>query len=90
MRQRVNACQRFKEVDNAVRLGFADANPLVSLKLKRDKAKKKPELTDNEIILIQEGLKEEPEWMQVSFEIALHAGCRRRETRIPLSCLAFE
>jgi len=26
----------------AVRLGFADANPLVSLKLKRDKAKKKP------------------------------------------------
>jgi hypothetical protein len=30
----------------AVRLGFADANPLVSLKLKRDKPKKKPELTD--------------------------------------------
>lgn len=27
-----------------VRLGFAGANPLVSLKLKRDKPKKKPEL----------------------------------------------
>lgn len=37
----------------AVRLGLADANPLVSLKLKRDKAKKKPELTDNEIILFK-------------------------------------
>ena len=74
----------------AVRLGYADANPLVSLKLKHDKAKKKPELTDSEIILIQEGLKEEPEWMQVSFEIALHTGCRLRETQIPLSCLAFD
>jgi len=35
-------------------------------------------------------LKEEPEWMQVSFEIAPHTGCRLRETQIPLSCLTFE
>jgi hypothetical protein len=33
----------------AVRLGHADANPLVSLKLRRDKTPKKPELTDKEI-----------------------------------------
>ena len=74
----------------AVRLGYADANPLVSLKLRRDRAKKKPELTDNEIITIQEGLKVEPEWMQISFEISLHTGCRLRETRIPLSCVDFQ
>jgi len=42
----------------AVRLGHADANPLVSLKLKRDKAKQKPEMTDDEIITIQDALKQ--------------------------------
>ena len=73
----------------AVRMGHADANPLVSMKIRRDRAPKKPELTDDEIVEIQEALKEEPEWMQVSFEIGLHTGCRLRETRIPLSCVEF-
>ena len=71
----------------AVRLGHADANPLVSIKLRRDKAEKKPELTDKEIVEIREALKVEPEWMQRAFEIALHTGCRLRETRIPRSCV---
>ena len=71
----------------AVRLGHVDANPLASLKLKRDKAAKKPELTDAEISEIRELLKQEPEWMQVAFDISLHTGCRLRETRIPLSCI---
>lgn len=74
----------------AVRLGHADANPLTSLKLKRDKSAKKPELTDDEIRTIREALKEEPEWMQTAFDIALHTGCRLQETRIPLSCIDFE
>jgi hypothetical protein len=73
----------------AVRLGHADANPLVSLKLKRDKPAKKPELTDDEISAIREALAVEPEWMQTAFEIALHTGCRLRETRLPLSCIDF-
>jgi integrase len=73
----------------AVRLGHADVNPLASLKLKRDKPDKKPEMTDEEIIAIDAALKEEPEWMQVSFAIALHTGCRLRETRIPLHCIDF-
>lgn len=73
----------------AVRLGHADANPLVSLKLKRDKTGKKPELTDSEIKDIREALKDEPEWMQVAFEISLHTGCRLRETRLPVECLDF-
>jgi hypothetical protein len=73
----------------AVRMGHAAANPLVSMKIRRDKAPKKPELTDDEILEIQEALRDEPEWMQVSFEIGLHTGCRLRETRIPLSCVDF-
>lgn len=77
-------------VDEAVRLGHADANPLVSLKVHRDKPAKKPELTDEEIVEICEALKGEPEWMQVSFDIALHTGCRLRETRIPLACISFQ
>lgn len=73
----------------AVRLGHADANPLVSLKLRRDKAAKKPELADKEIGEIQEALKSEPEWMQTAFDISLHTGCRLRETRLPLDCVDF-
>jgi len=67
----------------AVRLGHAEANPLVSIKLRRDKAEKKPELTDNEIVEMRTALKQEPEWIQRAFGIALHTGCRLRETRIP-------
>jgi integrase len=73
----------------AVRLGHADANPLVSLKLKRDKAAKKPKMTDAEVAEIREALKNEPEWMQTAFDISLHTGCRLRETRIPLNCIDF-
>lgn len=73
----------------AVRLGHADANPLVSLKLRRDKAAKKPEMTDQEIEEIRQALAGEPEWMQRAFEISLHTGCRLRETRLPVECLNF-
>jgi integrase len=74
----------------AVRLGHADANPLASLKLRRDKAAKKPELTDDDIRDIREALKSEPEWMQIAFDISLHTGCRLRETRLPMNCVSFE
>jgi integrase len=77
-------------IGEAVRLGHADANPLVSLKLKQDKPVKKPELTDTEISKIREALKIEPEWMQIAFEISLHTGCRLRETRLPLNCIDFK
>lgn len=73
----------------AVRMGHADANPLASIKVRRDKAGKKPELADQEIVEIRAALDAEPEWMQRAFEIALFTGCRLRETRIPLSCVDF-
>lgn len=74
----------------AVRLGHADANPLVSLKLKRDKPAKKPELSDEEVSEIRTALQSEPEWMQTAFDISLHTGCRLSETRIPMSCVDFK
>jgi integrase len=74
-------------VGEAVRLGHADANPLVSMKVKRDKAAKKPEMSDAEILEIREALRVEPEWMQRAFSIALHTGCRLREARIPRECI---
>ena len=73
----------------AVRLGHANSNPLVSLKIRRDKPVKRPEMTDQEIKEIRESLKIEPEWMQIAFEIALHTGCRLRETRLPIECIDF-
>jgi integrase len=73
----------------AVRLGYADSNPLVSLNLRRSKPAKKPELTDKEIGEIRKSLINQPEWMQVAFEIALHTGCRLGETRLPLKCIDF-
>ena len=76
-------------IDEAVRLGHGDANPLVSLDVHRDKPAKKPELTNDEISTIREALKTEPEWMSAAFEIALHTGCRLRETWIPLDCIDF-
>ena len=76
-------------VGEAVRLGHAEGNPLATLKIRKDKAAKKPELTDEEIVKIKGALVDEPEWMQTAFEIGLHTGCRLRETRIPVSCLDF-
>jgi hypothetical protein len=73
----------------AVRLGHVDANPLVSLKIRKSKSAKKPELTDSEISEIHAALKSEPEWMKIAFDISLHTGCRLRETRIPLPCINF-
>lgn len=73
----------------AVPLGHADANPLVSLNLRKDKPAKKLELTDEEIGLVRDAIRTDAEWMQVAFEIALHTGCRLRETRIPLNCIDF-
>jgi integrase len=76
-------------MSEALRLGHADINPLVGLKLRRDRIAKKPEITDEEIAKIRDALKTEPEWMLVSFEIALHTGCRIRETRLPMNCVDF-
>ena len=64
----------------AVRRGLATANPLATIRLKKTPPKKKPELTDKEIDTCLDALKSEPTWMLRAFLIALHTGCRLRET----------
>lgn len=75
----------------AVRRGFVLASPLERMGLKRKKSPEKPEITNGEIAAIRaalaaiEGTKPITEqWMTVSFEIALHQGCRHAETSIPM------
>jgi len=60
----------------------ADANPLASLDVTRDEPKEKPEMSETEIQKILLALEDEPEWMRISFIIALATGCRLRETRL--------
>ena len=62
---------------------------MVGVKIRRDKAAKKPEISDTEVVTIRTALAEEPEWMQTAFEIALRTGCRLRKTRIPMTCVDF-
>jgi integrase len=76
----------------AVRRDFATGNPLDRLGLRRDAAGEKPELTDSDIARIRAGLQAREgglpvneRWMTVSFEIALHQGCRLRETSVPMT-----
>ncbi len=77
-------------LSEAVHLGHADSNPLAHLRIRKDKAKKKPEMTNDEIVEIRRALQTEPEWMQVAFQLGLHTGCRVRETAIPMSCVDFD
>jgi hypothetical protein len=68
----------------AHRLGYCDSNPFYQLGLKRINVREKPEITDYELDVIREALKSRPDWMRISFEIALHQGCRLSETSVPL------
>jgi site-specific recombinase XerD len=71
-------------------LGKMDSVALLDYRIKRGPiARVKPVFSDNEIKIVRKALsvKGVPEWMKVSFEIALATGCRLRETQIPLSCV---
>lgn len=69
----------------AHQLGYCESNPLYHLGLKRTNVKEKPELRREEIEKIFTELEKRPEWMQVSFKIALCQGCRLSETQVELS-----
>ncbi|HEY5706308.1 MAG TPA: site-specific integrase [Terrimicrobiaceae bacterium] len=70
--------------------GFIDASPIQRLGISRDEPEPKRELSDSEIVNCLEALNGEKEWMRLSFLIALHTGCRLRETRIRLALVDFE
>jgi site-specific recombinase XerD len=73
--------------ERAIKRGLIVANPCRKLGIKRHKSREKPELTDEDIALIRQKLIElkMPQWMRVSFEIAIHQGVRLSETSFPLS-----
>jgi len=77
-------------MDEAVRRGFAPGNCVVRLGMKADKAAIKPEITEADLVTIREALKTRPEWMSTAFEIALHQGCRHKETRVHRSDVDFD
>ena len=72
-------------IDEAIRLEFCDRNPCRKTGLKKRPAKEKPEITDADIAMILEELKQEPEWMSTSFQIAIAHGTRLRATSIDLN-----
>jgi integrase len=75
----------------AVRREFADRNVANALGIPLMDTKMKPEITDDEIVQIRQGLvaKKSPRWMSRSFEIALATGVRLRETQILYSNINF-
>ena len=80
-------------MQEAFRLGLCSANPLVKLKLRKDDPDEKPEITDEEfqkILPALDKLPKEKEWMKIAFAIAMHTGCRLRETRIAIPDMDFE
>lgn len=66
----------------AKKRNFCESDVTAKLGVERDDPEEKPELTDAQINLIRAGLKKEPEWMRVSFEIGLQSGMRFEETKI--------
>ena len=76
----------------AVRRGFITSNPLERMGIKKLRPAEKAEMTDTDIAKIRAALVEKEghlplkeRWMTISFEIALHQGCRISETSLPLS-----
>lgn len=78
----------------AVRRGFVAASPLERMGIKRHQAPEKPEILPAEVAAIRAELHQREghrpiaeRWMTISFEIALHQGCRLAETSLPLDAI---
>lgn len=74
----------------AMRRGFAETNHCEKLGIQKTPAKQKREMLGDEIAKVRAALVSRPEWMRVSFEIALHQGCRLSETALPLAAVDLE
>lgn len=68
----------------AVARGYCTRNVARDLSLKKEKPKQKPEFTTEDILEIRRRLESEPDWMRVSFEIAIHHGTRLKATQVDL------
>ena len=68
----------------AMRRDFCEGNHCERIGIPKDPPRQKPEITDEELKQIRRELRNRPEWMRVSFEIAIHQGCRLSETAVPM------
>jgi hypothetical protein len=66
----------------AKRRQFCQEDVTAKLGVERDDPEEKPELSDDQITLIRQGLKTRPEWMRNAFEIALQSGLRHQDTQV--------
>jgi site-specific recombinase XerC len=76
-------------LSEAVKRGMIQANPCFRLGLRRRNTRVKPEITHEEQAIIEEALKNQPQWMQDSWTIAMCQGFRLSETNCPLSRVEF-
>ena len=76
-------------MDEAVERGHIVANPCVRLGLKRERTKEKNAISREDQQEIETKLQatKVPEWMRVSWAIAIRQGCRLSETSVPLSLI---
>jgi integrase len=68
----------------ALRREWILVNPASRLGIKPDKSKEKAEFTSEDIERVRKALPDKKAPMRIAFEIALHQGCRLRETSMPL------
>jgi hypothetical protein len=74
----------------AARMGMVPANPIGRIGITKDKPRRKTEITDVQFKRCLELLEIEPEWMQLSFHIAMQTGCRLKDTALPFENIDFE
>jgi site-specific recombinase XerD len=63
----------------AVRRDYCERNTAADGEIRKDPAKKKPNLTVKQLDLIRKHLETRPKWMLTVFEIQSHLGCRFNE-----------
>jgi integrase len=73
----------------AIHRGILQANPCFRLGLRKRNLKKKPEITKNEQSIIEEALKDQPQWMRDCWTVAMCQGFRLSETNCPLDRIDF-
>jgi hypothetical protein len=72
-------------MDEAIHRGWTLVNPCLRLGLSRKAQREGRAIRDEEDEAIVTALRQCPEWMQISYEIAMAHGCRFKETRIAMT-----
>ena len=63
-------------MDEAVKMGIAEANPIRRLGIKSVDPAMKPEISTEEEAMIRQSLRSEPDWMAIAFHVGISTGLR--------------